>query len=69
MNTHHGIVLFFLPDRGYGYLRLVGTREEFYFRRGNITGPAVQRGDRVTFTLKKGRQGYFADEVQPAGIA
>ena len=58
-----GVVVFYLPERGYGYLRLEGTREEFYFRRANLAGPAVQPGDRVRFLLREGRQGYYADAV------
>lgn len=64
-----GTIVFYLPDRGYGYLRLHDTREEFYFRRGNLRAAAVGKGDVVRFVLRQNRQGYYADEVTPAGIA
>ncbi len=66
MHTSPGIVLFYLPERGQGYLRLEGTREEFHFRRANLrTGP-VKKGDRVRFVLREGRQGYYADAITAA---
>lgn len=63
-----GTVLFYLPEKGYGYLRLEGTREEFYFRRQHLAGPPVKKGDRVRFVLRDGRQGYYADAVELAGL-
>ena len=64
-----GTVLYYLPEKGYGYLRLEGTREEFYFRQRNLTGPPVRKGDRVRFVLREGRQGYYADSVEVVGLA
>ena len=69
MSTSPGIVVFYLPEPGYGYLRLAGTREEFYFRRANLLSGPVQQGDRVTFVLREGRNGYYADEITVAGRA
>lgn len=69
MNKHQGIVLFYLPEKGYGYLRLEGTQEEFYFRKTNLLIQVVEKGDRVSFQLAQGRQGYFADNIELAGIA
>ncbi len=64
-----GVVVFFLVDKGYGYLRLEGTREEFHFRSQNLAGRPPRKGDRVRFRLREGRQGYYADEVEIAGFA
>ena len=61
-----GTIIFYDPARGHGYLRLQGTREEFHFRTGNLKGGPVRRGDLVRFVLRRGRQGYFADEVEIA---
>jgi cold shock CspA family protein len=60
-----GIVVFFLPDRDYGYVSVLDTREEFYFRGRNCQTP-VRAGDRVRFRLCEGKQGYYADELQNA---
>ena len=62
-NTYQGVIIFYLPDKGYGYLRVPGTREEFYFRKENLLQP-VQAGDQVRFLLKQQRLGYFADQIE-----
>lgn len=64
-----GVIIFFLPERGYGYLRLEGTREEFHFRTRNVRSPSLKKGDLVRFYLRQDRGGYYADEVRLAGIA
>ena len=57
-------VVFYLPERGYGYLRVADTREEFYFRAEHLRSPSVAAGDLVRFVLREGRRGYYADEVR-----
>ncbi len=67
--THPGRIIFYLPERGTGYLRLEGSREEFYFQRRHLRGvDTVKKGDLVRFVLREGRQGYYADEIEPAGV-
>jgi len=66
---HTGIILFYLPEKGYGYLRLLDTREEFHFREKNVMATGLRKGDVVNFRLRKGRQGYYADEVRKVGLA
>ncbi len=58
-----GIVQFFLVDKGYGYIRVPETREEFYVHRKQLKGP-VQRGDQVRFVVKENKQGAYAAEVE-----
>lgn len=62
-----GIIIFYLPSKGYGYVRVPDTREEFRFRTINLSKP-VEAGDHVWFVLKEDRKGYFADEVEPLRI-
>lgn len=69
MQSHTGTVIFYLPAKGYGYLRLLGTREEFHFRTKNLAVDGLVAGDTVVFTLKEGKQGYYADEIKKAGLA
>jgi hypothetical protein len=38
-----GIIIFYLPEKGYGYLRLDGTREEFHFRAKNVVSPGIKK--------------------------
>jgi cold shock CspA family protein len=64
-----GLILFYLPEKGYGYLRLLDTREEFHFREKNLLLPGVKAGDLVDFEMKQGRQGYFADQIKRKGMA
>lgn len=63
-----GIILFYDPKKGYGYLRLTGTLEEFHFRHKNLKAGPVTGGDAVTFVLRQGSQGYYADEILPVGL-
>lgn len=64
-----GIIIFYLENKGYGYLRLMNTREEFHFRAKNTTSAGLRKGDLVKFTVKESKQGCFADEITLAGIA
>ena len=63
-----GQILFYLPDRDFGYVRVPDTREEFYFRGKHCRTP-VRAGDRVRFRLREGKQGYYADEIERDQIA
>ena len=58
-----GIVTFFLADKGYGYIRVPETREEF-FVSGKQAQDQLQKGDRVTFIIKENKQGQFAAVVR-----
>ena len=64
-----GVIVFYLADKGYGYLRLEDTREEFHFRAANVVGAVPRKGDRVRFVLRQGREGYYADAVTVVGTA
>jgi len=66
---HEGVIIFYLAEKGYGYLRLRGTLEEFHFRAKQVIGPALKTGDLVRFRLAEGRQGYYADQVKLAKLA
>ena len=63
-----GIIIFYLPSKGYGYVRIPDTREEFHFRSASLV-QAVKAGDYVRFKLKQNKQGYFADEIEHLKIA
>ena len=64
-----GELVFYLPDKGYGYVRLAGTREEFHFRAKNLRYDNPRAGDLVRFVLVTTRQGYFADVIERANLA
>ena len=63
-----GELIFYLPDKGYGYVRLAGTREEFHFRTKNLRYDQPRAGDLVRFVLKATKQGYFADGIERANL-
>ncbi|MEO1714463.1 MAG: cold shock domain-containing protein [Bacteroidota bacterium] len=54
-----GVVTFFLAHKGYGYIRVPETREEFFVSAKQIQAP-LEKGDRVRFTVKENKQGQFA---------
>ncbi len=58
-----GTVTFFLPDKGYGYIRVPETREEFFVAKKH-TQDDLQKGDQVMFMIKENKQGQFATEVR-----
>lgn len=58
-----GIVQFFLEERGYGYIRVPETREEFYVHRRHLLGP-VKKGDVVIFDIQENKQGAYAVHVR-----
>ena len=62
-----GIIQVYLPAKGYGYIRLPDTREEFFFKTKNLREP-VARGDYVRFVLREGAQGWYADEITLAAV-
>jgi len=64
-----GRVIFYLQDKGTGYLRLEGTREEFHFRKKNVRAEGLKKNDLVYFSLQEGKQGYYADEIRRADMA
>ncbi|MCB0546961.1 MAG: cold shock domain-containing protein [Phaeodactylibacter sp.] len=58
-----GIVQFFLAQKGYGYIRVPETREEFYFQRKNLRG-TISDGDKASFVIREDKYGLYAAEVQ-----
>lgn len=57
-----GIVQFYIREKGYGYIRVETTHEEFHFRERNLK-TAVEDGDRVMFEIGEDNQGLFAKNV------
>lgn len=64
MNTTYlGIIVFYWQQKGYGYVRILDTREEFRFNAKSLR-TTVEAGDRVRFTLCQNKQGCFADDIE-----
>lgn len=64
-----GQVIFFRQTTSSGYLRLVDTREEFYFRVHASELKRLEAGDWVSFRLQETKQGIIATEVKPLLVA
>ena len=58
-----GIVQFYLKEKGYGYIRVPETREEFYVHQSQLK-MSIKRGDEVVFKIEEGKQGALAVEVK-----
>lgn len=58
-----GIVQFFLEKKGYGYIRVPETREEFYVQKKHLL-ESVKKGDQVSFEIKEDKHGLYATKVQ-----
>jgi len=61
-----GIIQFYLKNRGFGYIRVSETGEEFHFAKKNLL-EEVEDKDVVTFELKKTKHGFYADLISKMG--
>jgi len=58
-----GIVQFFLIEKGYGYIRIVDSKEEIYVQT-KYTIEAIKKGDLVRFKVCENKFGLYATQVQ-----
>lgn len=58
-----GVVQFFLNRRGFGYIQIPVTKEEFYVQKKHLLTP-IKDKDKVHFIVKEDNQGLFATEVK-----
>ena len=58
-----GIVQFFIIKKGYGYIRVPETKEEFFVHKKHLLSP-IQKGDVVNFEIGEDKQGMFAKNVK-----
>lgn len=60
---HEGIIQFFLPEKGYGYIRIPETREEIFVQKKDLLD-LVEKGDSVRFEIRENQYGLFAAQVK-----
>ena len=60
-----GIVQYYLPDKGYGYIRDTENREEFHFTKKNLL-EAIQSKDVVYFEVRENKYGLIATNIRKA---
>jgi len=58
-----GIVQFFLTEKGYGYIRIIDSKEEIYVQTKH-TKEAIEKGDIVRFKVCENKFGLYATQVQ-----
>jgi cold shock CspA family protein len=58
-----GCIKYMVVEKGFGYIRVPETREEFYFRTANLD-EKINEGDFVRFQLQITRQGLLAIHLQ-----
>lgn len=58
-----GIVQFYIKKRGFGYIRALNNREEFYIQQKHLLSE-IEKGDLVEFEVKENKQGLYAAAVQ-----
>lgn len=58
-----GIIQFYLKDRGFGYIRIPETGEEYHFSKKNLT-EKIENKDQIEFEIKKTKQGFCADNIK-----
>lgn len=61
--TQTGIIQFYLKKRGFGYIRIPETGEEYHFAEKNLT-EAIEDKDQVQFELKKTKHGFHAANIK-----
>lgn len=61
-----GIIQFYIRNKGYGYIRVDATHEEFHFRERHLLS-AIEDGDTVAFEIGEDAGGFFAKDIQKIG--
>ncbi len=62
-----GIVQFYIRSKGYGYIRVDATHEEFHFRERHVLSE-IEDGDKVCFEIGEDMDGFFAKNIQKVQI-
>ena len=62
-NMPIGIVQYYEKEKGYGYIRVQESKEEFYVKQKDLQ-QMIKRGDLVSFDLKEDRHGVYASDVK-----
>lgn len=61
-----GIIQFYIRSKGYGYIRVDTSHEEFHFRERHLLS-AIEDGDAVEFEIGEDSGGFFAKAIQKIG--
>ena len=61
-----GIVSFFNHDKGFGFIRDLGSGESIFVHINNVNGDELNENNRVTFEVEQGPRGFAAIKVSKA---
>ena len=61
-----GIVSFFNHDKGFGFIRDLGSGESIFVHINNVNGDELNENNRVTFEVEQGPRGLAAIKVNKA---
>ncbi len=61
-----GIVSFFNHDKGFGFIRDLGSGESIFVHINNVQGDELNENNRVTFEVEQGPRGLAAIKVNKA---
>lgn len=58
-----GIIQFYLKERGFGYVRVPATGEEYHFLKKHLT-EEVEDKEEIEFEVKETKQGLKANNIR-----
>jgi cold shock CspA family protein len=70
----HGIVDFFNDQKGFGFIREIGTQEKYFVHVHGLIVDAIKENDKVSFELERGMKGmnavrvHFTPKAPPAPV-
>lgn len=59
---HRGVIKFFDPEKGYGFIKEDGSAEEYFFHYSSVDFQAAQQA-RVSFDTERGPKGMVAVRI------
>jgi cold shock CspA family protein len=60
--VRNGLVEFFNPDKGYGFIKDLANAEKYFFHVSNAPDN-IAEGNKVTFELERGKKGMNAVKI------
>lgn len=61
--TKTGTVKHFKEDKGYGFIKQDGSKEDLFFHISKVNYENVEEGDKVSYEIEKGKKGDNAINV------
>ena len=65
---HTGVIRFFLPKKGFGYVIKDDSLEEYFLPGKNLQDLHLKKGDKISFELERKNNQIIATKVQLINI-